>query len=96
MADNLRREIAHRGGKPPLRKGKSMSEQDKGTWGGRREGSGRKHGSLGKEKSMEIVYFRLPPEVAAEAARRAEKEGITRSKYLRNLILSFFEKKVKN
>lgn len=59
--------------------------------GGARLGAGRKHGATGK--AMEIVYLRLPREVAAEADRRAEEIGVNRSNYLRNLILSFFEKK---
>ena len=59
--------------------------------GGRREGAGRKPGSTGK--SMGMVYFRLPREVLAEADRRAEEDGVSRSTFLRNLILSFFQKK---
>lgn len=60
-----------------------MTAQNKGTWGGRRSGSGRK--AVGK-KSSEIMAIRVNPAMKAELHRMAAAEG----KSIKKLIEEMF------
>lgn len=58
--------------------------------GGKREGAGRKPGSLNKELKAEarraVVRVRLSDEERAEALRCAEKAGESESEFIREVI----------
>ena len=59
--------------------------------GGARANSGRKKAAEGE--FMEMVYFRLSPGILAKVDALAEERGVSRSAFLRQVVLDFFVNK---
>lgn len=68
-----------------------MADNEHPNWGGKRPGQGRPKGTTGayKEvtKSLQVAV-RLTAEEKAELERRAEKVGLTVSKYIHQILFS--------
>lgn len=58
-----------------------------GLRGGARANSGRKKAAEGE--ALEMVYFRLSPRILARVDALAEERGVSRSAFLRQVVLSF-------
>ncbi|MBQ6577201.1 MAG: hypothetical protein IJL91_05585 [Bacteroidales bacterium] len=62
-----------------------MSEENKTTWGGKREGSGRK--SIGKSNRV-TIGLSVPPEVKEKLFAKAKDEGISVSELITRIVES--------
>ena len=60
-----------------------MPEENKNTWGGKREGSGRK--SIGKFNRV-TIGLSVPPEVKEKLFAKAKEEGISVSELITRMV----------